>query len=123
VRKERLPSVDGWRAIAITMVMLTHFWAANNFHRDGIFVRYLTLQGNLGVRIFFVLSGFLITYLLLIEHQKTNRISLRDFYIRRVLRIFPVYFCYLLVLLSLALAGFYHDTLLAWIGASHSPAT
>lgn len=115
--KGRLPSLDGWRAIAITMVMLTHFWAANNFHRDGIFVRYVTLQGTLGVRIFFVLSGFLITYLLLIEHQKTNKISLRDFYIRRVLRIFPVYFCYLLVLLSLALAGFYHNSLLAWIGA------
>jgi hypothetical protein len=123
VPKGRLPSLDGWRAIAITMVMLTHFWAANNFHRDGIFVRYLTLQGTLGVRIFFVLSGFLITYLLLIEHQKTNKISLRNFYIPEFCASFRstsviCSFCFR----SLWLAS---TTTRCWPGSapSHSPAT
>ena len=48
--------------------------------------------GGLGVVLFFVLSGFLITYLLLVEKRSHRRISLRDFYIRRILRIWPLYF-------------------------------
>ncbi len=48
--------------------------------------------GALGVTFFFVLSGFLITYLLLVEVGETRSISLKDFYIRRALRIWPVYF-------------------------------
>lgn len=54
-------------------------------------------MGNCGVRIFFVISGFLITSLLLAEKAKTGRISLRDFYIRRVFRIVPAYYAFLLV--------------------------
>ena len=58
-------------------------------------------SGNLGVRIFFVLSGFLITLLLLRESDKNGRVSLCNFYVRRVFRIFPVYFAYLAVLATL----------------------
>src|SRR5712692_1492145 len=54
--------------------------------------------GRLSVTFFFVLSGYLITYLLLIEKQATGTISLRDFYVRRILRIWPLY--YLLMGLS-----------------------
>src|SRR5690606_19427107 len=51
-------------------------------------------NGNLGVNFFFVLSGFLITYLLLIEMQLRGRINIGSFYIRRALRIWPLfYFC------------------------------
>jgi peptidoglycan/LPS O-acetylase OafA/YrhL len=49
-------------------------------------------NGGVGVSFFFVLSGFLITYLLLKEQRKTNDISIRNFYVRRVLRIWPLYF-------------------------------
>ena len=56
-------------------------------------------NGSLAVSFFFVLSGFLITYLLLSELKRTNDISLRKFYMRRVLRIFPLY--YLLVFIGL----------------------
>ena len=52
--------------------------------------------GYLGVHLFFVISGFLITTLLLREKEDTGRISLRDFYIRRTLRIFPIYYLFLL---------------------------
>src|SRR5262249_39930843 len=48
--------------------------------------------GDLGVRFFFVLSGFLITFLLLREYQSTGKMGVRRFYIRRALRIWPVYF-------------------------------
>ena len=63
------------------------------------------LPGGFGVTVFFFLSGYLITSLLREEAQRTGRISLRDFYIRRVLRIFPP--CYLTVILvsGLACAG------------------
>jgi peptidoglycan/LPS O-acetylase OafA/YrhL len=54
-------------------------------------LRYV-FNGALGVLAFFVLSGFLITYLLAREEQERGHFSLRDFYIRRCLRILPVYF-------------------------------
>lgn len=72
----RLPSLDGMRAIAVLLVM--YFHAGTNFS-----------GGRAGVDVFFVLSGFLITALLLEEHDKNNRISLRSFYMRRVLRLYP----------------------------------
>lgn len=62
-------------------------------------------EGSLGVRIFFVISGFLITYLLIIEKQKKGKIDLFKFYIRRSLRIFPVFYFYLLVLFILKISG------------------
>ncbi len=57
-----------------------------------------TTLGDLGVNLFFVLSGFLITYVLLVEHKQTNTIHIKKFYIRRMLRIWPLY--YLITLLS-----------------------
>nr|MDP9148263.1 acyltransferase [Acidobacteriota bacterium] len=54
-------------------------------------------NGALGVNIFFVISGFLITHLMLCELEKTGRLSLKDFYIRRAFRIFPPYYAYLAV--------------------------
>ncbi len=59
---------------------------------------YTTTSGHLGVILFFVLSGFLITYLLLEEKSRFRNISLPKFYIRRILRIWPIY--YLMLLLS-----------------------
>jgi peptidoglycan/LPS O-acetylase OafA/YrhL len=57
---------------------------------------------NLGVRVFFVISGFLITSLLLAEHQRSGRISLTAFYLRRVFRIFPAFYVYLMTIALLA---------------------
>jgi peptidoglycan/LPS O-acetylase OafA/YrhL len=56
--------------------------------------------GRQGVTIFFTLSGFLITYLLLEETQRFGRIDLRAFYLRRALRIWPLYFCYLAIAMA-----------------------
>ena len=64
--------------------------------------------GDLGVRIFFVISGFLITGLLVQELDKTDRINLVKFYFRRTLRIFPPYYFFLLVFALLAILGKIH---------------
>lgn len=58
-------------------------------------------HGALGVQVFFVISGFLITTLLLEEKQATGTISLRLFYLRRVLRIFPAFYCFFLIAAAL----------------------
>src|SRR5260221_123937 len=89
---QRIPSLDGVRAISITLVVLCHL--ANWKH---ISLPFPTIYGALGVRIFFVLSGFLITKLLLREHERSATISVRDFYVRRAYRIFPAAAVYLLV--------------------------
>ncbi len=73
--------------------------------------------GQLGVTIFFVISGFLITLLLVGEEQKYGRISLRNFYIRRAIRIFPVYYVYLIVCAILALFHVLSFSLLSWISS------
>jgi peptidoglycan/LPS O-acetylase OafA/YrhL len=62
-------------------------------------VPFFQVIGKLGVVLFFVLSGFLISYLLLVEKERTDTINVRMFYMRRVLRIWPLY--YLIVILSL----------------------
>ena len=99
----RIPSLDGLRAVAISLVVLAH--AANGLRlgmtSDPFAPHHV---GKIGVRVFFVLSGFLITGLLLDEHERTGSIRLLRFAGRRALRIFPAYFAFLLfVAVSVAL--------------------
>lgn len=89
----RIPTLDGWRGIAILLVLVTHFQIY--FLRQKITLT----PGLLGVQIFFVLSGYLITFQLLSE----EKINLRAFYVRRAFRIFPAAFSYLSVLVLLTL--------------------
>ena len=93
---QRIPSLDGLRAISITLVVLSH-WVA----WDRISPQLVESYGKLGVHVFFVLSGYLITNLLLREYERTSTISLRDFYIRRAFRIFPAAFVFLAVVIVL----------------------
>jgi len=98
---KRFPALDGLRAVAALMVVL--------FHSQGPD----WLQGWLGVQVFFVLSGFLITTLLLREEGRKGRIGLAEFYRRRAFRILPVYFVVLvLTAAGLLIAGeFFRDPL------------
>ena len=93
---KRIPSLDGLRAISITLVILSHLvkWKHVSLARAETY-------GELGVNIFFVLSGYLITNLLLREYERTSTISLREFYIRRAFRIFPAAFVFLAVVIPL----------------------
>ena len=85
--RRRFGNLDGLRFICIFMVLWHHFTPFPYLEQWMGFRR-----GFLGVDFFFVLSGYLITTLLLREASETGRISLRDFYLRRILRIVPVYF-------------------------------
>ena len=76
----------GLRAISIFLVLAGH---ANPGAQDSLPFGVVIDYPNLGVRVFFVISGFLITSLLLKERARTGGISLRLFYIRRALRILP----------------------------------
>ena len=73
-------------------------------------------DGDLGVRMFFVISGFLITWLMLLEHDRYGRVNLKAFYARRALRILPVYCAFLLTLAVLQWLTPYSRTGLAWFG-------
>lgn len=103
---KRIPYLDGLRAYSIFAVVLGHsIRLINLFHYPWMEpVAILFGSGGLGVHIFFVLSGFLITTLLLKEQNKTSRISVSGFYERRIARIFPAfytYFVFILVLVAL----------------------
>lgn len=109
---QKLPSLDGWRAFSVSLVLLDHCKYAPGFPVRLLPITQTLSIGGLGVRFFFVISGFLITWLLIQEHEKTGKISLRKFYIRRSLRIFPVCFAYLAVL---AFFTSYQQSTSAWI--------
>jgi peptidoglycan/LPS O-acetylase OafA/YrhL len=86
-----MTGLDGLRAVAVAGVVWHHSYS-------GLDALPMMRHGFLGVDLFFVLSGFLITTLLLREQQRSGRISLRHFYIRRALRIFPLYYAVLIAL-------------------------
>lgn len=80
-----VPFLDGFRGCAILLVITGHLY------RD--FIRVALL----GVTLFFFVSGFLITKLLIVEYYKKNTISLKDFYLRRVFRLYPALLFFLVV--------------------------
>jgi len=88
-----IPSLDGWRAISILVVFLSHIGFGH------------VIPGGLGVTIFFFLSGYLITSLMLAEMQKTGRLNIPHFYLRRFLRLMPPLFITLAVAYTLVGVG------------------
>jgi peptidoglycan/LPS O-acetylase OafA/YrhL len=99
----RIPSLDGLRALSIALVMFAHLNETRGFVSSLEIERWQL--GNLGVRVFFVISGFLITTLLLEESDRTGTISLGGFYVRRFFRIFPAFYFMLAVLFVLDATG------------------
>ena len=102
--KAKLACLDGLRAFSILFVLCSHAFPTIG-HRIPSYLGFMFARGDLGVFVFFVLSGFLITYLLIGEYETSGTIGLRNFYLRRVLRIFPAFYTYLLVLTVLSLFG------------------
>jgi len=101
-RSDYLPSLDGWRTVAILWVLQAHAqpwdWGFLNNH-------WLHKRGDHGVQLFFALSGLLICTRLLNEERRFGAISLRSFYIRRLYRIQPAALAYLAVICVLMLLG------------------
>jgi peptidoglycan/LPS O-acetylase OafA/YrhL len=88
-----IPSLDGLRTLSFAVVFAAH---------AGL---YYVVPGGFGVTVFFFLSGFLITTLLRLEFDKTGSVSLRKFYVRRVLRILPPFYLVLFVASALVALG------------------
>jgi len=124
-----MPQLDALRAFAVLAVMVHHFLPVDHY----VPTDYLTL-GMLAVRLFFVLSGFLITGILLRYRSDEPKNALKQFYFRRVLRIFPIYYLTLFIAMALGVGSiqqgaFWHLTYLSnfiapfhpeWMGpASH----
>lgn len=98
-KKIYFPGLNGLRFWAAFFVILHHveqfkLWQ----HLPNLFKsNFFESIGHQGVALFFVLSGFLITYLLLAEYEKTHHIAIKNFYIRRILRIWPLYYLIMII--------------------------
>ena len=113
-----LPTLDGWRAIAITLVLFEHGSDSINNVLNAVGINIsIDSVGLLGVQIFFGLSGFLITSRLIASENKYSRISLRSFYIRRAFRILPPALVFLATIGILALLGIIPITFGRWISS------
>lgn len=86
----RIPALDGIRGVAILLVVILHGWPS------------VMPGGAYGVTVFFVLSGYLITRLLVEEHERTGQIQLGNFYARRAIRLLPALFVFSAVMLVVA---------------------
>lgn len=95
-KKSYFENLDGLRFIAFLSVFIAHCFLFSQYKIaspvGNKIVGHFFLNGDLGVNFFFVLSGFLITYLLISEKEKSGTLAIKKFYMRRILRIWPVYF-------------------------------
>jgi peptidoglycan/LPS O-acetylase OafA/YrhL len=137
-----IPGLDALRYFAALSVIFTHLGSWNLFGTLGIQRYHGLISGNTGVTLFYTLSGFLITTLAIREQRDTDHFSLKNFFVRRALRIFPLYYlalgCYLLFTIfgwqrasppSLAHAATYTYNFIpnsqyqSWLGSFHTLAT
>ena len=95
---DRNPTLDGWRGVAILFVLTDHAARNSRFQNE-----IWSNLGNLGVDVFFVLSGYIITARLLEERERTSNIKLSSFYKRRAFRILPLVCAYLTTISLLGL--------------------
>lgn len=97
----RIATLDGLRAISIGIVLVAHLVGTRNMPP----ISHTEWLGEVGVRMFFVISGYLITTLLVREREKTGRVDLKAFYVRRVFRILPAFYTYIAVIAGLTMLG------------------
>lgn len=104
-RSHSISSLDGLRAISILLVLSLHTLQRLDQQHTASLIWYAIFNGGSGVSIFFVISGFLITSLLLREAEKRGSFSLRGFYLRRAFRILPPLYLYIGVVVLLGVFG------------------
>src|SRR6476661_3356378 len=100
----KIPSLDGWRALSVIWLISFHcmFYLTSGFTPESKVILFNDIffnamwAGSFGVVVFFVLSGFLITRILITEKDRTGQVDFKKFYFRRATRILP---CFYLVLL------------------------
>ena len=116
--QHRIPSLDGLRAISIIMVVALHTLQRYGGDHHVAVGWYALFNGGAGVFIFFEISGFLITTLLLKEDEKRGSVSLVGFYVRRAFRILPPLYLYIGVVVALGLAGLLHVWTIDVVGSA-----
>lgn len=115
----RIPSLDGLRAVAILLVIYSHVMFTEGFPSFARLPGSLSLHlGAFGVQVFFVISGFLITTLIVREIERSGRLDLKQFYIARGLKIFPPFLTVLAALAVMASFGLADLTGFDWLTAS-----
>jgi peptidoglycan/LPS O-acetylase OafA/YrhL len=114
MKKVYLPGINGLRGIAAMLVVIHHVTKGLSRYKIAIpkwiDIAFTRNAGSDAVTIFFVISGFLITYLLLAETKLNGAINIKKFYLRRILRIWPVYYLYLFI--AIIISFVMHDKLL-----------
>lgn len=117
----RVKEIDGWRAVSVLLVIFHHLGAfkfkslTSSVPMAGTIANY---AGPLGVETFFVISGFVICRMLIAEEQKTGWVSLKGFYFRRVFRILPALWLYLVTCGVLLALGCIRDRWIAFFWAA-----
>jgi peptidoglycan/LPS O-acetylase OafA/YrhL len=106
---KHIKGLDTVRAIAAFAVLISHVELFKE--KMGFLKSDLAPDGHTGVILFFALSGFLITLLLLIEKDNSNTVNMKNFYLRRIFRVWPLYF--FIILISMVLTGYRPDFLTA----------
>jgi peptidoglycan/LPS O-acetylase OafA/YrhL len=110
----QIPSLNGLRALSILLVIMGHL-DEQDLH-GVIHARIpMLIDPQFGVNVFFVLSGFLITTLLLQEERHKRDVSLKGFYLRRALRILPLYYLLLFIYFALQILNVLDFTSLSWL--------
>jgi peptidoglycan/LPS O-acetylase OafA/YrhL len=112
----RISSLDSLRALSILLVLLDHFNVRVWNYSPPILLQFF-FDGQLGVNIFFIISGFLITKHLATEYKHKQKILLRSFYTKRAFRILPIYYCLLSCYFVLSLLNFIHITNSSWLSS------
>jgi peptidoglycan/LPS O-acetylase OafA/YrhL len=109
---KRVPALDGVRALSVLAIIGYHLWSTNK--------HWPVDPGSIGVCAFFALSGYLITGLLIKEHDKTGRVHMAYFYARRALRLLPA-LCFLLAVWFLVVVLFPHGQFLSTVPSASTP--
>lgn len=114
---QKIKSLDGLRGLSIILVILGHTYHSFTAGEAEQLFKKFYFYHNTGVSIFFVLSGYLISKILLIEENKSGTISLKNFYLKRFFRIFPAYYFYILVFFVVSATGIFAIENKSFIGA------
>jgi peptidoglycan/LPS O-acetylase OafA/YrhL len=97
-----VPTLDGWRALSIGLVIMHHSQIQSSVPVVGPLLQSIAHLGEVGVELFFAISGLLICSRLLDEESRAGQINVNGFYLRRFFRILPAAIFYLLVIAILA---------------------
>ena len=115
IQNQRYKGFDGLRAISILLVINSHLGFWGNFPPAIANRAIPVFAGNAGVNLFFVISGFLITSILLKEKSNFGFISIKKFMIRRALRLIPSFMLFIMVIGVLMSLGLIQSSIIAWL--------